>query len=246
MRFDKIVGFGDSWMYGDELLDPELARQDPEAHTCWVQNTHYREHHCFLGRLGQHYQVPVENFGIPGGSLQSAIWTLLWWLRNEPHPERCLVLHAITESDRASFYNPRHVHYSNDPPWNKFVHSTWVHFGSSVIGADFTDMIKRYLVLTDSRELSALNYEQAITLFDARTLQLDIPCLQFHTTPPPCDVQANSVCWPDFSLTMWFRDHPGNQQRELIMPGGHPNEMGHDMVAQRLISTIDDVILAGC
>ena len=23
MTFKKIVGFGDSWMYGDELLDPE-------------------------------------------------------------------------------------------------------------------------------------------------------------------------------------------------------------------------------
>lgn len=246
MKFDRIIGFGDSWMYGDELLDPELAAHEPEAHTCWVQNTAYRESHCFLGLLGQHYGVPVENFGIPGGSLQSALWTLLWWLRHETQPQRCLVLHAITESDRASFYNPRHVHYSNDPPWNKFVHSTWVHFGSSVIGADFTDMIKRYLVLTDSRELSALNYEQAITLFDARLAQVQTPCLQFHTTPPPLLLTASSLIWPDFSLTMWFRDHPDNQKRELVMPGGHPNEKGHQMVASRLITHIDHAILTTC
>ena len=26
MTFKKIVGFGDSWMHGDELLDPELSK----------------------------------------------------------------------------------------------------------------------------------------------------------------------------------------------------------------------------
>jgi hypothetical protein len=77
MKIRKIVGFGDSWMFGDELLDPKLAAQDPDAHCCWVQNTHYRESHCFLGLLGQHYDWPTENFGIPGGSLDSTQWTYL-------------------------------------------------------------------------------------------------------------------------------------------------------------------------
>jgi len=34
MTFKKIVGFGDSWMYGDELLDPELSGRYPDAHSC--------------------------------------------------------------------------------------------------------------------------------------------------------------------------------------------------------------------
>ena len=42
MKFTKIVGFGDSWMYGDELLDPELSKKHADAHTCWSQNDHYR------------------------------------------------------------------------------------------------------------------------------------------------------------------------------------------------------------
>ena len=57
MKFKKIVGFGDSWMYGDELLDPELLKINPTAHTCFDQNTTYREHNCFLGLLGQHYHL---------------------------------------------------------------------------------------------------------------------------------------------------------------------------------------------
>jgi hypothetical protein len=40
-----------------------------------------------------------------------------------------------------------------------------------------------------------------------------------------------------------LRDHPDNQKKELVMPGGHPNEIGHIMIADKLISTIDDVTM---
>ena len=245
MKIQKIVGFGDSWMYGDELLDPDLKRIDPDAHTCWAQNTGYREKHCFLGGLADHYNIAFENFGIPGGSLDSTQWTYLWWLDHEPNPENCLVLIFLTESNRASFYNPNHVHYSNDPPWNKFVHSTWVHFGSSVIGPEFTDMIKRYLVLTECASLWDLRYRQAVLFFDGQRARTGIPTLMFNTMPPVRAI-PNVAClvWPDFAWTVYFRDHPDNRYRELIMPGGHPNEKGHEIIRDLLIPELDRVILA--
>jgi hypothetical protein len=244
MKIQKIVGFGDSWMYGDELLDPELRRQHPDAHTCWVENVEYREQHAFLGLLGQHYSIPTENFGIPGGSLDSTQWTYLWWLDHEPNPENCLVLIFLTESNRASFYNPNHVHYSNDPPWNKFVHSTWVHFGSSVIGPEFTDMIKRYLVLTECAALWDIRYHQAVLFFDGQRSRSRIPTLMFNTLPPVRSISdVESLVWPDFSWTLYFREHPGNRARELIMPGGHPNEQGHELIRDMLIPELDRVIL---
>jgi len=232
-------------MYGDELLDPALSAADPDAHCCWVQNVDYRESHCFLGLVGSHYGVPTENFGIPGGSLDSTQWTYLWWLEHEPNPEQCLVVIFLTESNRASFYNPAHVHYSNDPPWNKFVHSTWIHFGSSVIGPEFTDMIKRYLVLTECPALWDLRYRQAVMFFDGQRARLDIPTLMFNTLPPVTPVAGvDSLVWPDFAWTEYFRDHPLNQARGLIMPGGHPNELGHEIIRDMLIPELDPVILA--
>ena len=244
MKIKKIVGFGDSWMFGDELLDPVLVAQDPDAHCCWVQNVSYRESHCFLGLLGKHYNVPTENFGIPGGSLDSTQWTYLWWLEHEPEPEKCLALIFLTESNRASFYNPNHVHYSNDPPWNKFVHSTWVHFGSSVIGPEFTDMIKRYLVLTECPALWDIRYQQAVMFFDGQHARLGIPTLMFNTLPPVKSVPGiQSLAWPEFAWTIYFREHPDNRDRELIMPGGHPNEKGHQLIRDQLIPEIDRVIL---
>lgn len=244
MKIRKIVGFGDSWMYGDELLDPELELSDPEAHCCWHQNTAYRESRCFLGQLGQHFGLPTENFGIPGGSLESTEWTYLWWLDHEPAPEQCLVLVFLTESNRASFFNPNHVHYSNDPPWNKFVHSTWVHFGSSVIGPDWTDMIKRYLVLTECPQLWDLRYRRTVMLLDAHARLNSIPILMFNTLPPQRSTPGlQSLVWPDFAWTLYFRDHPDNRDRSLIKPGGHPNERGHQIIRDMLIPEIDRVIL---
>jgi hypothetical protein len=247
MKFDKIVGFGDSWMYGDELLDPELQIREPDAHCCWLQNDDYRQKNCFLGLLGSHYNVKTENFGIPGGSLESTEWTYLWWLEHEPNPQRCLVLIYLTESNRASFYNPNHVHYSNDPPWNKFVHSTWIHFGSSVIGPEYTDMIKRYLVLTECPELWDLRYRRAVIFLDSHARVSNIPMLMFNTLPPPKPVTPiPSLVWPDFSWSMYFREHPNNRNRELIKPGGHPNEQGHHLIRDMLIPEIDRVIIDMC
>jgi hypothetical protein len=239
----KIVGFGDSWMYGDELIDPALQHQD-DAHACLHTNTPYREGRCALGLLGSHYGVPTENFGIPGGSLESTEWTYLWWLDHEPAPEQCLVLVFLTESNRATFYNPNHVHYSNDPPWNKFVHSTWVHFGSSVIGSEFTDMIKRYLVLTECEDLWDLRYRRAVMLLDGWAARLNIPTLQFNTMPPIRSLPGiETLIWPEFNWSLFFREHPDNRSRALIKPGGHPNEKGHEIIRDMLIPEIDRVIL---
>jgi len=243
MKFKKIVGFGDSWMFGDELLDPELQQQHSDAHPCWHQNNVYRDSHNFLGLVAQHYGVPMENFGIAGGSMQSSMWTFLWWLDHEPEPEQCLVLIGHTDSDRLSFYNPNHVSYANDPPWNKFIHSTWVEFGSSVVPQEFRNMVKQQLVLTNCSELARLNYQQTLLSFDGIAARRSLQMMQFQIMPEDISLNLPTQIWPGFSTTMWFRNHPGNQKRELIMPGGHPNEIGHKMIADKLISTIDDATI---
>jgi hypothetical protein len=244
MKFKKIVGFGDSWTYGDELVSPKILAYRPNAHCSEDANTLYREENCFLGLLGKHYGVPTENFGLPGGSMQSSIWTFLWWLEHETLPlDECLILVGHTDSDRLSYYNPSHVHYSNDPPWNKFIHSTWVEYGSSVIPEMWRTMVKQQLVLTNCPEFCRLNYMQTAMLFDGVAARKNLNMMQFHIMPADVKLDLPTIIWPDFSTTMWFRDHPGNQQRELIMPGGHPNLLGHEMIKDKLISTIDSATM---
>lgn len=244
MKYTKIVGFGDSWMYGDELLDPELLRQDPDAHTCFMQNDAYRLSHNFLGLLADHYGLESENFGIPGGSLQSEIWTLLWWLEHEPCPERCIVLVGHTDQDRMSFYNPRHRSYTNDPPWNRFVHTAWTEATDDVVAPEWKDLMKRYMVLSDCAALGRLNYLQASTLFDGCSLRRGFPLLQFDIMPGPAEARTPTHVFGDRCFTLYFRDHPGNSNREMYCAYGHPNELGHEHIRDLLIPEIDRVILA--
>lgn len=236
----KIVGFGDSWMWADELLDPALV-DHPHAHPVLVENTPYRESHSFLGRLGQHYDVPTENFGIAGGSLQSTLWTFLWWLQHETlDPKQCLVLVALTDPNRQTFYNPHHVSYSNDPPWNRFVHSAWVHCGNTANGREWVDFVKQYTVLSDCESLHRLNFEQTTRFFQGQH-SLGIRTLQFNSIESVFDTEIENFLWPRSALNDALRDL---RDPAVFAPNGHPSELGHDVIHKLLIPEIDRVILA--
>jgi hypothetical protein len=238
MKFKKIVGFGDSWVWGDELIDPVL-HDHPDVHPVLVENTNYRESRCFLGLLGKHYDLPVENFGIAGGSLQSTIWTYLWWLDHEQlDPAECLVLVGLTEAHRETFYNPNHVSYGNDPPWNRFVHSAWVHSGANNISSQWATMVKNHMVLTSCNELQSLNYRQSVTFFEGQHNSLSNNVLQFNTIHPPMSTSAASLIWPNIGLRSLVDDKP------LLAKHGHPNEAGHAVIRDHLITEIERVILA--
>ena len=246
MKFYKIVGFGDSWMYGDELIDPDLQNQtNPDCSS--NQNTPYRLANCFLGQLGKKYHVPTENFGIPGGSLQSSMWTFQWWLDHEPYPERCLVLIGLPNSSRISHYDPNRVVYAHDPAWNKFVHSAWVHFDSNTVPQDFVDLIKQQIALTFCPALYDLNYQQAVIMFDGVAARRRIPMLQFNIVKSTRTVDhAPTLIWPDFSMVTWFQQMDNATRATMLKSRGHPNELGHTLIRDRLISQIDSCIITGC
>jgi len=143
--FDKIIGFGDSFMWGDELVDPVLKAKHNAPGAYWTENTRYREQQCFLGLLGTHYQVPTENFGWPGGSMQSDIWCYLWWRKHETlDPDRVLVLVCHTDANRTSYYHANRQMFPNDPPWHRFVHSAWVRYAKADITPEWSSMVKQH------------------------------------------------------------------------------------------------------
>jgi hypothetical protein len=239
MKFDRIVGFGDSWVYGDELIDPALAHT-PGVRCSDNKNKRYRENNCFLGLLGKHYNVPVENYGIPGGSLQSTIWMYLTWMQITAHQYSSLILVWLTESDRNSFYNPASMYPGKD----QFVHTTWIDSGIDVTPREFSTLVKQFQVLSNCRELAALNYLQTVLFFDGQAARNQLFLLQFNGASPPCRAAAPTLIDPNMNWIEYFRDHPNNQQRQLVMPGDHPNEKGHEIIRDRLITEIDRAILA--
>ena len=239
MKFKKIVGFGDSWMWGAELVDPDLKDLE-KPHPVMMENTLYRESHCFLGLLGKHYNVPTQNFGVAGGSLQSSLWTYLWWLEHEQlDPRECLILVGHTEGNRDTFYNPRHVSYANDPPWNKFVHSAWIHSGATCFNSDWVSMVKANMILTHCNELSQLAYRQSVLFFEGQNYKFQNNVIQFTTMGPSIHIDAEGLLWPEHGLASFVKDNP-----ELLAPNKHPNERGHAVIRDHLIPEIERVILA--
>lgn len=236
MEFKKIAGFGDSWVFGDELLDPVYAKINNLAHAGDIQNKPYRDRHCYLGLLGQHYGVPVENYGIPGGSLDSTAWTFLKWLNQTSDPENWLILIGLTEADRFSHWNP-----NGATEQKKMVHSTWAEFGSSEVPVEFSIMIKQQIVHTVCEELSMLNYQKAVTMFDGIALRRGLNLFQYHIASPPCIVtDVPSLLQPEFSLTKWFvQELQADHGKKFIKENGHPNELGHQLIRDLLISWID-------
>lgn len=242
MKFEKIVGFGDSWIWGDELLDPKLIGHE-FAHPVFHENTEYRESNCFLGLLGKHYGVPTHNLGIPGGSLQSTIWTYLWWIEHETVPlDRCAIIVGLTDPNRQTFYNPNHVTYSNDPPWNRFVHSSWIHNGGPSPNADWMQMVKLHTVLSDCPEVHKLNYLQTVLFFEGQAKYQTGPLLQVNTMFGVTNPRCSTLIWPTGSMNDILRDQSNDS--ELFAPMGHPTEKGHTVIRDHLIKEIDCAIIA--
>ena len=238
MTFDKIVGFGDSFMWGDELVDPELKIRYSTPGAYWQENTEYREKNCFLGLLAKHYQVPCENFGWPGGSQQSATWCYLWWRQHETVPlDRCLILVCHTDANRTSYYNPNRQMFPNDPPWNRFVHSSWVHYAKADVEKSWSDMVKQHYTLTDCLELRILRHQESLLFWQGIHSQ-HAAALQFCSIAPPVKQHADNSVLINLSLQDLIR-----QDTTLACEHGHPNEKGHLAIRDLLIPEIDRAIL---
>jgi hypothetical protein len=230
VKFNRIAAFGDSWVWGDELVDPTNSKLAPYS----VENTNYRESHCFAGVIARHYDVPVENFAIPGGSLQSTIWNYLWWLNNRTDHESTLILVGLTDAGRMSYYNPEHVVYANDAPWNRYVHSVWIH-APECYTDEWVTMVKSNIGLTSSPETSAMNYLQTVLFFAGRP-----NVMQFNTINTLPIAAPKSLLWPDQSLRSMLAGYTNCWAAKK-----HPNEQGHQIIADLLISHIDSSIIQG-
>ena len=96
-----------------------------------------------------------------------------------------------------------------------------------------------------SPELRHYNYLQAALLFDGIGLRYHIPLIQFNIARPqqPSSLQIPSLIWPKQNFCQYFLDRTDNQDRRYYKPGGHPNEIGHEIIRDLLIPEIDRVTL---
>ena len=152
------------------------------------------------------------------------------------------MLVALTDANRQSFYNPRHKSYANDPPWNRFVHSAWIHSGNGSDNDDWVKMVRQHMVLTDCPEVNRLNWQQTVWFFQGQKHIHSNIVFQFATLDIPMTLSsADTLLWPDRGLHSLLEKE---SDPSLFCEHGHPSESGHERITKQLIPYIDCAILA--
>lgn len=230
-NFDKIVTFGDSFAWGDELIAPDQVAAADYA------NRFYREQKCYTGILAEHYGVASENLAFPGGSCQSTRWIYTWWRQQEPNPMSCLVLVQLSGPWRTSQFDRHRARHETDPEWNQFIHSSWVDYYRTHHKQAY-DYFRLEHDLADSDQRNNMVQAETYLFFQGQQSQVGL-VLMFNSQTASLDhtVRPKSLAWPDACLQTLL------PQKHLWAPNGHLNKAGHEMAAEMLIQEIDRVIL---
>ena len=158
MPIKRVIAFGCSWTYGDELIDPQFRHLDEtEFRDHYDENKPWRLANCYAGLVADHYGLELENCAFPGSSLESMRWTMNWMMTNRNDLEDTLWLVGLTNATRISWFNPLHQVSQKDPPWNRHLHSTWLTQPNPDIDDNWFQLQKLWLGMSYHRELSLIH-----------------------------------------------------------------------------------------
>jgi hypothetical protein len=210
MKFKNLVTLGDSWVYGDEL------GQD-----------NYRVRHGWPYLVASKFGLTLENLAFNGESLQSSIWSILWWLENHYTPDSLIIL-GMTNSWRTSWFRASHANDVN--PWSAHIN----------IVAPFDEpqyhlLKKIHIDCSTCDELHRFNRKQAVLFFEGLSRNQNLQVLLFDLYPDQHNVYGSNHMYPGQNATDWVGHH--------TKPLGHPDETGHIIIAEKLISWIESAIL---
>jgi hypothetical protein len=204
-----ILFNGDSYAWGDELL--------------------YRLRDRFSNLVSKHYNATSNNISICGNSNDAIVRTTMEWFA---HNQKCdLAVIQFAPMSRFEGWNPDkkkyyHVTIQKSSGWNQF----YKEFYQEKLAAD--NLFKNYFLLEQFFIARKIKY--VFMLHDAWDRHL---------------VESNNI-WKSMIVQKPFyyiRGHdfldniilPEKDKKELIVSNGnHPNELGHQKIAEHIIDTI--------
>jgi len=239
MPIKRVIAFGCSWTYGDELVDPALRHLDEdEFRDHYDSNRPWRLANCYAGLVANHYGVELENCAFPGSSLESMRWTLMWMLKNSSDLQDTLWLVGLTDSSRQSWFNPLHNISKKDPPWNRHLHGTWLTQPNPDIDDNWFKLQKLWLGMSYHREWSEFNFHQTINLFDHAGHASGATVIQFSVLENPWPHKVPTLLYSGTNWRDILCDKKKSEGVEPFASGGHPNEKGHEIISKHLIEHI--------
>ena len=238
----KLVAFGCSWTFGDELNDPKLAHEKDNPRY-WDMNTPYRLAHTYPGLVAKHYGLEYENHAFPGASLVSMRDAMTWYVANNDVSNTFFVI-GLTESWRWSWHNANHQPGLNDPEWNRHVNSSWLLHSANSYSTSWQQTFRSYMEDQLCEDLQKKNLEQTLLFFDGIAARYNSPMIQVNMLESLNDViKVPTYVYPTECAATYLDQWP---KKDVYANGGHPTEKGHEIISKWLIDYIDSAKLVEC
>jgi hypothetical protein len=239
MPIKRVIAFGCSWTYGDELIDPQFRHlNETEFRDHYDENKPWRLANCYAGLVADHYGLELENCAFPGSSLESMRWTMNWMMQNRNDLEDTLWLVGLTNATRISWFNPLHQVSQKDPSWNRHLHSTWLTQPNPDIDDNWFQLQKLWLGMSYHREWADYNHKMTVNLFDYAQQRTGATVIQFNVLPNNYQTTAPTFLYNNSSWQEILISKRKELDIEPFASGGHPNEKGHEIISKHLLEHI--------
>ena len=218
----KLVGFGCSFTFGSELLDPSLK----DSQDFYYLNKKYRENKVWLGQLAKYFDAEMDNLSQPANSNYAIAQQIAEYVRkNNDSLHDVVICVAYTEKTRMSWYGKE-----------------WVHNGVAGEQKGFFRSAKEW-VSTCTHDSHNLFTENTKLIVNSICKVKNIPLIQFNAlgSHPPTDYENYFI--DGASMDSFLKQEREKLDKNFFAKGGHPNEEGHEFFTKRLYNFAKERII---
>ena len=215
----KLIGFGCSFTYGSELINPELEKYNYSFWDRHHENTPYRQRHVWLGQLADQLGYEYVNYAEPSCSnyaISQIFYDFMYgYLKDTSDP--IIVCVGWTHADRMSWW---------DKGW---VHDGFIRYNSE---SRFKNSFKDWLAYPERNKRTTDHAKMFVNSVCALN---NIPIIQFDAIR-----NINARDYPNFfmkgtAMDLCLEREGERLGRNFLASGGHPNELGHAYYVKLLL-----------
>jgi len=216
----KLIGFGCSFTYGSELLNPELEQTWDQQ----IENIKYRENKVWLGVLAKRLGLEADNYSQPACSNYAIQEIFAEWFNSRDVQESVTVVIGWTNHMRNSWWHEDHG----------WIHDGFIrNQGQELFKNSFKDWVnyskKRNEIITNNAKL----------FVNSVCKSHNIPIIQLNALSNVTNPYQLSNCHQgDQNMHDVLLLEGKRLNKNFLADGGHPNESGHEHYVEMLYSWI--------
>ena len=228
----NIVGFGDSFVYGDGLETLAPPGKDP---------TKFRLEYGLLGCIGKNLRLPTDNHGIKGASLADTVAEFRAWInlcqQLNQDPSDSLVIVGLTNEQRETFVMDEEPWSVSTVMWDTDNRELrWLREKSK-----WDDFVQHWMMTQTHPRATTAKYWMIANFFDSYCRANGISLFMFNIFDPIKSVELTTL-FGNPSLLDWT--HAGRSREEVLSllinwpQNRHLNAKGYEGYAKVLTTEI--------